>query len=836
MPSQKRDLSPSRQEFQNSKKRFHITTSEPTIIIDDDDDITEILAQIKQHEESEKLAKQLQDECAPGGSSSNAIVIEDDQDAVLARRLAEEWEAADAAERKSGKSSSQPTKQRKYSLRSPAEQQTPTESLSVYRPLFTSGRPCTKCGKAVASPRGYVMISGETISPSLGSLLHTPCPSCKTNHCRGCFQPHPCPATCKGVAKNATCTMHTCCAEVRAIAVFEALGSFDRQYIGEKTLSHSRAAAIVSDNKNSDTSKTVGPGGTGYGIGQRVYNSGHGGYGAGSKYGLGKLRGAAAEAGREAYREATRNKELAAYWEVLATRAMHMIAALLPSPYSESPQVYDLLPHPSIGLLLSSSKLPDLLGDLLRNDSVTDWIARSDVYYAMLALLKRMADSELTVSVLLESRFVTDKGPGIEPWMWDEGEIEWEKGSEGGLERAPALYEYFRKLSKQSEAFIAGASRLMEIEEDSEETIKAISLCGDIIAARDDVERAISVLGVTSTVNGDSQEDTLAEKGKATAASAKVEQAYSLACERLAFRHIPLGDIDSNLKGKGKGKATGLQYSTFNYATTVTSTQNSTRNPRDRLHLVKELAVLATSLPPGIWVRVDEVRNDVIKIMIAGPEGTPYSGGLFEFDCFMPLAYSAVPPQMHLRTTGGGKVRFNPNLYANGKVCLSLLGTWPGSPEEQWSPYKSTLLQVLVSIQSMILIDLPYFNEPGYGQANPKSTASIHYNQNISLQTTRWAIVDWLREENRKSIWGEVIASHFSIRKEKIYKDICDWAEKNPLMRAYTAANAQYSNPIGLYQSRGFQVPRSQPSHGMDLVKEFDERMLEVQKWIWDDE
>ena len=33
---------------------------------------------------------------------------------------------------------------------------------------------------------------------------------------------------------------------------------------------------------------------------------------------------------------------------------------------------------------------------------------------------------------------------------------------------------------------------------------------------------------------------------------------------------------------------------------------------------------------------------------------------------------------MHLRTTGGGTVRFNPNLYNSGKVCLSLLGTWPG--------------------------------------------------------------------------------------------------------------------------------------------------------------
>ena len=36
--------------------------------------------------------------------------------------------------------------------------------------------------------------------------------------------------------------------------------------------------------------------------------------------------------------------------------------------------------------------------------------------------------------------------------------------------------------------------------------------------------------------------------------------------------------------------------------------------------------------------------------MIAGPTGTPYAGGLFEFDCFIPLEYPHKPPLMHLRT------------------------------------------------------------------------------------------------------------------------------------------------------------------------------------------
>ena len=49
---------------------------------------------------------------------------------------------------------------------------------------------------------------------------------------------------------------------------------------------------------------------------------------------------------------------------------------------------------------------------------------------------------------------------------------------------------------------------------------------------------------------------------------------------------------------------------------------------------------------------------------------------------------------MHLRTTGGGSIRFNPNLYACGKVCLSLLGTWSGGQGESWNATASSALQV----------------------------------------------------------------------------------------------------------------------------------------------
>ena len=44
--------------------------------------------------------------------------------------------------------------------------------------------------------------------------------------------------------------------------------------------------------------------------------------------------------------------------------------------------------------------------------------------------------------------------------------------------------------------------------------------------------------------------------------------------------------------------------------------------------------------------------------------------GFFYFVLHCPDDYPHSPPKVRLLTTGGGAVRFNPNLYANGKVCL----------------------------------------------------------------------------------------------------------------------------------------------------------------------
>merc|ERR1719502_817060 len=116
----------------------------------------------------------------------------------------------------------------------------------------------------------------------------------------------------------------------------------------------------------------------------------------------------------------------------------------------------------------------------------------------------------------------------------------------------------------------------------------------------------------------------------------------------------------------------------------------SFQNPKK---IMAELSSLHASLPvhwaSSIFVKSTEQCN-LLKALIIGPPETPYENGCFEFDIFLPNSYPEESPKVLLVTTGGGRVRFNPNLYADGKVCLSLLGTWRGPG---WDAKTSTLLQ-----------------------------------------------------------------------------------------------------------------------------------------------
>jgi len=237
-------------------------------------------------------------------------------------------------------------------------------------------------------------------------------------------------------------------------------------------------------------------------------------------------------------------------------------------------------------------------------------------------------------------------------------------------------------------------------------------------------------------------------------------------------------------------------------------------------NLYRELLEYKLNLPielsSSIFVRVLESRLDLIRAMItgtfahhernhrllflrrivsralshsllytiSGPEGTPYANGCFLFDMHI-HDYPKKAPTVQFLTTGNGKVRFNPNLYNNGKVCLSLLGTWSGPG---WQANKSTLLQVLVSIQGLILVPDPFYNEPGFLQGKHETQAK-QYNKNIRKHTLEYAIDAFLQQVNEAGNqdypeFGNVMIQHFCERADAIEEQLQEWIHQDKSIKA----------------------------------------------------
>ncbi|CAE7528579.1 UBE2Z [Symbiodinium sp. KB8] len=110
----------------------------------------------------------------------------------------------------------------------------------------------------------------------------------------------------------------------------------------------------------------------------------------------------------------------------------------------------------------------------------------------------------------------------------------------------------------------------------------------------------------------------------------------------------------------------------------------------------------------GIFHHFDDVHPHKAVAIIIGPDGSPYARAPYLFRFVFPNTYPLKPPSATF-CTGDGRVRFNPNLYTNGKVCLSILGTWAGP---SWTSL-STFRSVLLSIQSLLSLN-PLQNEPGH--------------------------------------------------------------------------------------------------------------------------
>ena len=135
----------------------------------------------------------------------------------------------------------------------------------------------------------------------------------------------------------------------------------------------------------------------------------------------------------------------------------------------------------------------------------------------------------------------------------------------------------------------------------------------------------------------------------------------------------------------------------------------------------------------GIYYEHDEENMLHGRAMIIGPTNTPYQYGFYLFKIEFTNNYPAEPPKL-IYCTQGNNIRFHPNLYRSGKVCVSILNTWKG---EQWSSCQ-TISTILLTIATL-LDDKPLLNEPGITENH----YDFHkFNEIITYSNFNFSIID----------------------------------------------------------------------------------------------
>ena len=167
----------------------------------------------------------------------------------------------------------------------------------------------------------------------------------------------------------------------------------------------------------------------------------------------------------------------------------------------------------------------------------------------------------------------------------------------------------------------------------------------------------------------------------------------------------------------------------------------------------------------GIYYYYDEDNINIIYAMLYGPEKTPYEKGFYFFKFEYPDNYPMVPPiatyytqgiLRHSHTNAPFSIRFNPNLYCCGKVCLSMLNTWNGPG---WVP-TNTISNVMIAIQGLVLNEEPLRNEPGFEFSN-KNTID-KYSQIIEYANISIAVLSMMEKPPK-------IFEYFKPQMEKLF-------------------------------------------------------------------
>ena len=172
----------------------------------------------------------------------------------------------------------------------------------------------------------------------------------------------------------------------------------------------------------------------------------------------------------------------------------------------------------------------------------------------------------------------------------------------------------------------------------------------------------------------------------------------------------------------------------------------------------------------GIYYIHDEVDMMIGYALIIGTENTPYYGGNYLFKFSFPYNYPYSPPTVTF-CTNQDKIRFNPNLYINGKVCISILNTWAG---DQWTSCQ-TISTILLSLCTLLCKN-PFLNEPSTSLTQDEELVKL-YNEIIEYENINITICNILQKDKNIylpffDLFYPIIAENF-LHKYNYFTEFC---------------------------------------------------------------
>ncbi|KAK4164274.1 putative baculoviral IAP repeat-containing protein [Cladorrhinum sp. PSN259] len=626
------------------------------------------------------------------------------------------------------------------------------EELTRWKTVLNTRR-CGNCSsKTVLLPNDKNIVA-QTKRMIERGFLHpfTQCQNCKYWNCVGCqLKSHGnIPSTANTVSAGKSLKMAWCCDTGRLFILFSLLCGFESSSDMKKTTSQPKPSSSKAKpppcQPKQDSLKGTIPNafskGTGYGAGPNIITS------LVPKPKKTKIDAPEAEG----------------YFLALASA--------LPCVDREHAATFDHTRHLTVSAILPRSPMLRLASEILRTAAIDEINARHDVINAVLTFFENLANHWDTAPIMYQEQILyppnqqllgytfpapTTTGPNTR------SKSSQPRRGDAVPETGQSLFGVIQDSAVTARVYVEAATKRADLMEANDDDTRLLATARRISELAQFLKRQQVVAPEMGPKELDPAPNVVT-RSKNEKENAIAPTAFDM--EQWHREHCAKGVSEAELRQN------------YVFATEADKVNTVTLAPNRMKKLFTQTSSMHAphALPNGIYVRYGEDRPDILKALIIGPPNTPYENGIFEFDILCRAEFPQKAPVVTFRTTGGGKVRFNPNLYQNGTVCLSLLGTWNGNP---WDPAVSTISQILISIQSMIFVEFPYYNEPGY-EHRPSTEQAEKYNRDIEPFVIRHGMLDWLAPNAVNPLWSDIVRKHFEVNGDKILDKVRVWASFN---------------------------------------------------------